>query len=98
MPNNGPNSKASVRSYLDRLVNDSEAPGIQYVALNATEVICRHECGLSVINGGVRMNSASTMMAYSMSKTITAVAVLKLAAAQQIRLEEPIDHYLTISP
>jgi D-alanyl-D-alanine carboxypeptidase len=98
MPGNESNRIASVRSYLNMLVNQSKAPGIQYVALNADGVFCQHECGVSDIKGGVRMNPAATMMAYSMSKTITAVAVLQLVAAQEIRLDDPIDHYLTVSP
>jgi CubicO group peptidase (beta-lactamase class C family) len=44
------------------------------------------------------MKPNTTMMAYSMTKTITAVAVLQLAEAHGIRLEDAIDRYVPVSP
>jgi D-alanyl-D-alanine carboxypeptidase len=87
-----------VKSYLNALISNSKAPGIQYLALSASKVLCRFECGLADITGDVRMMPNTTMMAYSMSKTITAVAVLQLAEAHEIRLEDAIDRYVAGSP
>jgi D-alanyl-D-alanine carboxypeptidase len=99
MLNKGEAPNASfVDSYLNSLVRQSKLPGIQYVALNAKQVLCGYEGGLADIKGNVPMNPTTTLMAYSMSKTITAVAMLQLAEAQKIRLEDSIDRYLTISP
>lgn len=91
-----PNSVAFVNSYPDTLVGESKVPGIQYIALNARKILCRYECGWADIKNDVRMSPTTTMMAYSMSKTITAVAVLQLVGAQKIRLDDTIDHYLTV--
>jgi CubicO group peptidase (beta-lactamase class C family) len=87
-----------VKSYLNALISNSKAPGIQYLALSANKILCRCECGLADITGDVRMTPNTTMMAYSMTKTITAVAVLQLAEAHQIRLEDAIDRYVAVSP
>ncbi len=39
------------------------------------------------------MTAATTMMAYSMSKTITAAAVLQLVGLGRIALDDPVDKY-----
>jgi D-alanyl-D-alanine carboxypeptidase len=78
-------SAEQVRSYLNALISNSKAPGVQYLALNASKVLCQYACGLADITGNVPMKSNTTMMAYSMSKTVTAVAVLQLAEAHEIR-------------
>ncbi len=44
------------------------------------------------------MTAETTMMAYSMSKTITAAAVLQLVEAQRIALDSSIDAYLDPNP
>jgi len=91
-------SAEPVRSYLDALISNSKAPGIQYLALTASTVLCQYACGLADITGNVPMKPNTTLMAYSMSKTITAVAVLQLVEAHQVRLEDAIDRYVAGSP
>jgi CubicO group peptidase (beta-lactamase class C family) len=91
-------SAEPVRSYLDALISNSKAPGIQYLALTASTVLCQYACGLADITGNVPMKPNTTLMAYSMSKTITAVAVLQLVEAHQVRLEDAIDRYVAGNP
>lgn len=40
------------------------------------------------------MTSATTLMAYSMSKTVTAAAVLSVAEAGALRLDDPVNRYV----
>jgi D-alanyl-D-alanine carboxypeptidase len=87
-----------LRSYLDRLVADSKTPGIQYLVVDSTNTLFEYAAGWADIRHRVPMDSATTMMAYSMSKTITAAAVLQLVEAGKIGLDEPVDRYVTASP
>ena len=50
------------------------------------------------LRGGRAMTLDTTLMAYSMSKTITAIAVLQLVERDLIDLDAPVEHYLPDSP
>ena len=53
----------------------SKTPGIQYVVVNATDVVLEYVSGWADIGRRAPVDVSTTMMAYSMSKTVTAVAV-----------------------
>ncbi len=74
----------SVRRRLDALVNSGGVPGLQYVAVDRAGIFCEHAAGWADLARRVPMTAGTTLMAYSMSKTLTAVAVLRLV--QQGRL------------
>jgi CubicO group peptidase (beta-lactamase class C family) len=80
------------------LVRHSIVPGIQYLVVAPDEVVFEYADGWADIAGGRRLDSATTMMAYSMSKTITAAAVLKLVDSQKVELDDPISVYLDSQP
>lgn len=67
-----------VESYLRGLTATSKVPGIQYVVVSSVGVLFEHTSGWADIRGRLPVDAATTMMAYSMSKTITAAAVLQL--------------------
>lgn len=81
--------EARVRSYLDSVIARSRTPGLQYVVVDSSGTLLDYAGGWADIRTKVPMDSATTMMAYSMSKTITAAAVLRLVAAGQIGLDDP---------
>ena len=83
---------------LSSLIDASKTPGIQYLAVNATGVVAAHIAGWSDIRSKQPMDRATTMMAYSMSKTVTAAAVLQLVERRQVELDEPVARYLPESP
>lgn len=88
----------AVRSHLDALVRDSKTPGIQYLVVAPDQTVFEYAGGWADIAGRRPMNAATTMMAYSMSKTITAAAMLQLVEAQKVNLDAPIDRYLDSQP
>ena len=88
----------SVQSYLNGLVRDSKTPGIQYLVVASEQTVFEYVGGWANIAGNRPMDPGTTLMAYSMSKTITAVAVLQLAEAQIVNLDESIDRYLDLQP
>lgn len=79
---------------LDAAVASGRTPGLQYVATTADGPIVNYSSGHSDLRSHQRMAADTTLMAYSMSKTITAAAVLQLVAAGQVGLDDPIGQYL----
>ncbi len=69
-------------------------PGLQYVAVSADTVLMDYAGGWAAIAGRRPMRPATTQMAYSMSKTVTAAAVLQLVEAGRVDLDAPADHYV----
>jgi CubicO group peptidase (beta-lactamase class C family) len=88
----------AARSHLDDLVRHAKVPGIQYLVVVPEQIVFDYAVGWADIVGGRQLNAATTMMAYSMSKTITAAAVLQLVGAQTVKLDDPIDAYLESQP
>jgi CubicO group peptidase (beta-lactamase class C family) len=72
----------------------SRAPGIQCVVVTSEGVLFEHASGWADIGRRIPVDAATTMMAYSMSKTITAAAVLQLAEKGRIGLDAPVARYL----
>jgi CubicO group peptidase (beta-lactamase class C family) len=80
-------------AYLNALMARSKTPGLQYLVVDRERVRFEHDGGWADIRHLVPMTAATTMMAYSMSKTITAAAVLQLVAARRVALDDPIAKY-----
>jgi D-alanyl-D-alanine carboxypeptidase len=98
MDHHDPDPAQRVRCELDRLVARSRTPGIQYMVVDAASTRFAYYGGSADLRGSEPMRPATTMMAYSMSKTITAAAVLRLVAARQVRLEDPVARYVAALP
>lgn len=82
-----------VRTHLHGLIARSKVPGLQYLALDRDRAVFEYTGGWADIRHQVPMTGDTTMMAYSMSKTITAAAVLQLVAAGTVALDDPIERY-----
>src|SRR5215208_2630163 len=93
-----PAGAARAASYLNALTSASKTPGIQYVVVNATDVVFEYAGGWADIRRQVPVDAATTMMAYSMSKTITAVAALQLVEAGKVELDDPVERYVDFLP
>ena len=78
---------------LNNLVDDN-GPGIQYVVVNKNATIFEHTVGLSNIEQATPLNSTHTMSAFSMTKTVTAIAVLQLVESNKIKLDDPVSDYI----
>ncbi len=75
-----------------------KTPGLQYVAVDRSAVLVDIHQGAADLDTGRAMLADTTMMAYSMSKTITAVAALQLIDAGRIGLDDPVARYLDWQP
>jgi CubicO group peptidase (beta-lactamase class C family) len=83
---------------LHALISASKTPGIQYVVVNATDVVFEYAGGWADVRRQTPVDAATTMMAYSMSKTITAVAALQLVEAGKVGLDDPVARYVDSFP
>ena len=72
----------------------AKTPGIQYLVLDAQATVYEYTVGWADLRSRAPMTAATTMMAYSMSKTITAAAVLQLVETARVGLNEPVERYL----
>lgn len=85
------------RALLDAVAG-RDVPGLQYVVVDASGVRYEHAAGLADIAGRRAMTGDTTLMAYSMTKTITAVAVLQLAERGRLALDDPLDRWVPGTP
>jgi CubicO group peptidase (beta-lactamase class C family) len=87
-----------VKNVLDAHVDKSDMPGIQYIVMDSDRVIFEFAGGWADIENKTPMSPDTTMMAYSMTKTITAAAVLQLVEKGTLDLDEPVDMYVQDNP
>jgi len=74
-----------------KLINDlapGDGPGIQYVIVDKDKVIFENSSGLSDIKNKTPLRLTHTMAAFSMTKTITAIAVLQLSERPGLRIDD----------
>ena len=86
-------AKDNTTSALNQYVR-SEVPGLQYIVVTADRVLFEYAGGWADIQGQKAMTLDTTLMAYSMTKTFTAVAILQLAEQRKLSLDDMIDRYL----
>jgi len=72
----------------------AKTPGIQYVSVNASGILSEYAGGLADLSRRAALDASTSMMAYSMSKTITAVAVLQLMEAGKVGLDDAVARYV----
>jgi len=85
-----------VRECLDQWVADGASPGLQCTTVNRSGACLTHAVGFADVGARTELAATTRLMAYSMSKTITAAAVLKLAAAGRLDLDDPAERYIDI--
>jgi len=73
-------------------------PGIQYIVANKHGTVFEFAGGWADIQNQKPMSLNSSLMAYSMTKTFTALAMLQLAEQGKLKLDDPIKSHLPDSP
>lgn len=73
---------------------ESQVPGLQYVVVDAHRTLFEFAGGWADIQNQKAMSLDTTLMAYSMTKTYTATAILQLAQRGRLKLDDVIDRYL----
>ncbi len=76
----------------------SQVPGLQYIVVEAAGTLFEYAGGWSDIQNQKAMTLETTLMAYSMTKTFTAIAILQLVEQGRIGLDDEVDRYLSDNP
>jgi len=71
-----------------------DGPGIQYVVVDKTGVVYEHSTGLADVENKTAMTLRHTMAAFSMTKTLTAIAILQLAEQGKLDIDAPVAKYV----
>jgi CubicO group peptidase (beta-lactamase class C family) len=72
----------------------SGGPGMAYIVADAAGPIFERAGGLADISGRVPLALTTTLAAFSMTKTLTAIAVLQLAMAGALRLDDKVSEHI----
>jgi D-alanyl-D-alanine carboxypeptidase len=75
-------------------LTENNDPGIQYIVVDKNVTIFEYNDGLSDIEKGDALSSSHTMAAFSMTKTLTAIAVLQLVEHNRINLDDSVSDYI----
>jgi CubicO group peptidase (beta-lactamase class C family) len=87
-------SKEIKATTLLNTLSSSIEPGIQYIILNQHKTIFEKTVGLSDIKQNISLKSQHTMSVFSMTKVLTAIAILQLIEKEKINLDDKITKYL----
>ena len=98
MADHRPAGAARAASRLNAIIRASKTPGLEYIVVSPTGIVFEYAGGWADLRRRVPVDAATTMMAYSMSKTVTAVAALQLVEAGSVGLDDPVDRHLDSSP
>lgn len=71
-----------------------DSPGIQYIIVDKSKVIFEYSSGLADIKNRTQLRVNHTMAAFSMTKTITSIAVLQLVERRLVNLDDKVDRYI----
>jgi len=88
-----PITRSDAKQILDHQIG-SRVPGIQYMVVNTARILFEYVDGWADVQNRRRMTPETTLMAYSMTKTFTAVAILQLVEQGKLGLNDEIDCYL----
>jgi len=91
-------SETKAATVLGDVVRRSKTPGLQYVVVDAASIRFEYAGGSADLETARSMTAGTSMMAYSMSKTITAAAVLQLVEAGALGLDDPLARHVDGQP
>jgi D-alanyl-D-alanine carboxypeptidase len=88
---------AEARAILDAYAG-TKVPGLSYVVVDTVNRVFNYAGGWADIRNQQPISPETTLMAYSMTKTFTAVAVLQLAESGRLRLDDQLDQFVPETP
>ncbi|GAX60012.1 penicillin binding protein/Beta-lactamase class C protein [Candidatus Scalindua japonica] len=91
------NSREAATDILNRYIG-KKVPGVQYIVVDKNHTIFEYSGGLADIKNQRRMKFSTTMPAYSLTKLITAAAVLQLVERDMVSLDDKMNQYLSSRP
>ncbi|MCP5062968.1 MAG: beta-lactamase family protein [Ignavibacteriae bacterium] len=87
-----------VKYYLNDLIKDSDTPGVQYIILDKDSTIFEFYGGKSDIAKRAPFTATTTINAFSVTKTFTALAILQLEENNKLNIDDYVQTYLDYLP
>lgn len=84
-----PGAETRARRVLDQMIADGDTPGLQYLFVSADAVLYSYQAGMANLVDRVPVTDRTTFNAYSVVKTFTAAAILKLAGQGKLDIGQP---------
>lgn len=88
----------AARAHLEGLVRRGEVPGLQYVVVDAHRVLLEAALGVRDAATAQPMEPTTRLMAYSVTKAITAIAAMQLVQSGALELDRSLDAYYPAHP
>ncbi|NJC98868.1 MAG: beta-lactamase family protein [Anaerolineae bacterium] len=85
---------AALESYLNRLVESGNPPGLSLVVVKDENIIYNNAFGYADGPGGVKAKTDTVYHWWSMTKIPTAIAIMQLQEQGKLDLERPVKEYL----
>lgn len=85
--------KERAEQYINDLISPDE-PGIQYVVVSKDSELFKYSFGVADIKNNVPLSLEHSMSAFSMTKTLTAIAILQLAERDKLNLNSPASKFV----
>src|SRR5690349_1732154 len=89
---------AQARATLSEMVREGEVPGISYAQTDTNELLLDAHAGLADVKSAQPVGGETLFMAYSVTKVLTAIAVLQLVDRGLVELNAPLEHYVPEHP
>ncbi len=83
---------------LVKQVEEGHTPSVQYVIFDADHIIHRFNYGFADVIYQKPTNEETTYKAYSVTKTFTALAILRLAEQKKLTIDDSVANYLNGPP
>ncbi len=71
-----------------------DGPGIQYVVTGRAGILYEHSTGLADVGKNTPLSLNHAMAAFSMTKTLTAIAILQLLEQDMLEIDLPVSRYV----
>src|SRR5688572_16478211 len=94
LPDTSAHGPEAARAALNDLVRREAAPGVQYAHLDRDQILFEYATGNADLKGQVPVTLNTTFHGYSVTKTVTAAAVFKLAEEGRLDLDAPLSRWL----
>lgn len=83
-----------LKSYMDRLVNEYNTPGVDCIVYKEHEQVFRYFTGMSDIENGKKMDGSELYLIFSMTKMLTCTSALQLYEQGRFLMSDPVSMYL----
>ncbi|MDG0962909.1 serine hydrolase, partial [Bacillus paranthracis] len=87
------NIKATLDKYIEEFINEQNIPGVAVAIVHNKEVFFTKTMGV-IGESEKRVTSKTPFAIGSISKSLTALAIVKLIEDKKIKLEDPVQRYL----